>query len=401
MKRLAVLFNQLGPYHVARLNALQAGGHFGDDVVVIELARQGSAYAWNKVETPDSFRRVTLLEDGSPHIYNGRVVARLVERALEREQPPCVAIPNWASSPALSALNWCQKAGVPAVVMTDSQACDRRRTFVGESIKKRIVRLFSTGLAAGKPHAEYLRRLGMMPERIFNGCDVVDNRYFAEKADAARASAEDTRRRLRLPEKYFLASNRFVPKKNLLRMLEAYARYRIRAGSEAWKLVMLGNGELKAQIEKRRHDLGLEMDVLMHGFQQIDALPAYYGLASCFVHASTVEQWGLVVNEAMAAGLPVLVSNRCGCVADLVKDGCNGFSFDPYDTFELADHMRNIAAGQHDPSAMGRASRRIISRWSPQKFATNLWRAVDVSMGVPRPKAPAWDRAMLWALARR
>jgi 1,2-diacylglycerol 3-alpha-glucosyltransferase len=59
------------------------------------------------------------------------------------------------------------------------------------------------------------------------------------------------------------------------------------------------------------------------------------GLASAFIQASTTEQWGLVVNEAMASGLPVLVSERCGCAPDLVKNGVNGYTFDPYDIKEI------------------------------------------------------------------
>src|SRR5262249_59830905 len=106
-------------------------------------------------------------------------------------------------------------------------------------------------------------------------------------------------------------------------------RYRAAAGTAAWKLVLLGEGEQRAKLEGLRDALGLRNDVSMPGFKQYDELPAYYGLASAFVHTSTTEQWGLVVNEAMAAGLPVLVSERCGCGPDLVREGVNGFTFDP------------------------------------------------------------------------
>jgi len=237
MRRLAVLFNQLGPYHVARLRELAMGG----DVVVIELTQHGSTYAWDKVEIEGPVRRVTLLEDGSPHTYRGRVVAKLVEDALRREQPSCVVTANWASAAALSALEWCQSADVPAVVMSASQACDKRRTTSGEYLKKRIVKLFSTSLVGGQPQASYLRQLGMAPERIFTGFDVVENRYFSDKADDARREARSMRCRLGLPRDYFFASSRFVPKKNLSRLIDAYAQYRNRVGANAWKLVILGD----------------------------------------------------------------------------------------------------------------------------------------------------------------
>ena len=104
-------------------------------------------------------------------------------------------------------------------------------------------------------------------------------------------------------------------------------------------------------------------------------MPAYYGLASAFVHASTTEQWGLVVNEAMASGLPVLVSNRCGCAPDLVQEGVNGFTFDPYNVEQLAQLMLKISAFQtFSLSTFGAASRRIIADWGPERFASGLRR---------------------------
>ena len=141
---------------------------------------------------------------------------------------------------------------------------------------------------------------------------------------------------------------------------------------DAWHLVLLGDGELRGELERRIALPDLAGAVILRGFRQYDELPAFYGLARAFVHASTTEQWGLVVNEAMAAGLPVLVSARCGCAQDLVRNGVNGFTFDPYDVEELAGLMQRVAAmteGQR--RAMGQASQtdhrrlgaRAVRRW--------------------------------------
>ena len=108
--------------------------------------------------------------------------------------------------------------------------------------------------------------------------------------------------------------------------------------------MILGDGHLRPQLTRRVEQLGIAEDVLLPGFKQYDELPAWYGLAGAFVLASTTEQWGLVVNEAMASGLPVLVSERCGCAPDLVEDGVNGFTFDPYDVEGLAGLMQRVAA---------------------------------------------------------
>ena len=177
--------------------------------------------------------------------------------------------------------------------------------------------------------------------------------------------------------------------------------YRILA-THPWNLILLGDGPLRAEVRSTISRLGLETAVSVPGFKQYDELPSYYGLAAAFVHASSTEQWGLVVNEAMAARLPILVSNRCGCAPDLVEEGRNGFTFDPYDTEELAHLMLQVASmPATERAAMGRASIEIISRWTPECFATNLMKAVELALATPRPKSTVVDKALLWALIHR
>ena len=103
--------------------------------------------------------------------------------------------------------------------------------------------------------------------------------------------------------------------------------------------------------------------------KQAEQLPPIYASAGCFVLPSLSEPWGLVVNEAMASGLPVLVSNRCGCAPDLVREGENGFLFDPARPDELACLMERICGGTLDRQAFGAASRRIVAAFSVDRFA--------------------------------
>ncbi len=329
-----------------------------------------------------------------------------------------VFIPGWSGKAAFVALSWCARQGVPAIAMSESTEWDERRGAWREAVKRRIAGLFSAALVGGRPHKEYMARLGMPAERIFLGYDAVDNGYFLENAEKLKSETLklETRRKYGLPEKYFLASARFIQKKNLPGLIEAYARYRVLAEnaenlkpetlktkstspqpspqsgegeseignrkSEIWNLVLLGDGPLKPDLCRLISDLRLGARVLLPGFKQYPDLPAYYGLAGAFIHASTTEQWGLVVNEAMASGLPVLVSNRCGCAADLVQEGVNGFTFDPYGIEEMAHAMLNISAFQNVRlSAFGDASRAIISGWGPERFAEGLKAAAAKAVG--------------------
>lgn len=388
---VAVIFHRFGPYHLARLSA--AGAKL--PLVGIEVVRKDTTYAWDVVKGANGFRRVTLFD--SDEVLNSSALAVELRRRLEGEQPAAVAIPGWSAPWALAALDWAVRRQVPAVLLSESQWHDRQRWQLGESVKRRVVRLYSAALVGGSPHEQYAASLGMPPDRIFSGYDVVDNEHLARRADEARANAP-LRSPMGLPANYLLASCRFDPVKNLPRLLEAYARYR-QLTSDPWSLVLLGDGRMAPQVLAEIVRLGLHDSVLLSGFRQYRELPTFYGFASCFVLASTSEPWGLVVNEAMAAGLPVLVSNRCGCAPDLVEEGGNGFTFDPYNVEELAELMLKVSTmPDQQRQAMGRRSREIISRWTPETFAKGLMKAVEAAHAAARPKPTVFDKALLWTL---
>jgi 1,2-diacylglycerol 3-alpha-glucosyltransferase len=395
--RVAVLFQRFGPYHHARLNA--AGQLM--TVCGVEACGIESTYAWDKVEGAAAFTRITLTEREIDSREWRQELRQKMWRALDELKPHVVAVPGWAFVDALSALEWCDARRTPAVVMSESTAWDERRSFWKEWVKTRLVRMNSAGLAGGTPHENYLVQLGLEPDRIFLGYDIVDNDYFQTEADVAHADARNLRKKFSLPERYFLASARFIEKKNLFRLLQAYARYHEQAKAEAWKIVLVGDGPLKPQLHNLVAELKLENSVLLPGFKQYHELPVYFGLAGAFVHASTTEQWGLVVNEAMAAGRPVLVSDRCGCAADLVQNGVNGFQFNPDKTGELAALLQKVSMPDFPLASFGTASRKIVSAWGPERFATGLRDAVAVALKNPRPKINPLDRALLKTLLHR
>jgi glycosyltransferase involved in cell wall biosynthesis len=127
-------------------------------------------------------------------------------------------------------------------------------------------------------------------------------------------------------------------------------------------------------------------------------LPRYYADAGCFVHPAAAEPWGLVVNEAMASGLPVLVSESAGCSEDLVSSGANGFAFEADDAPGLSDLMLRISSGDVDRASMGRSSRRIIADWGLTTFARQLYRAWEAGSGRSKRFYPLQTRLVLTAL---
>jgi glycosyltransferase involved in cell wall biosynthesis len=137
------------------------------------------------------------------------------------------------------------------------------------------------------------------------------------------------------------------------------------------------------------------------GFRQIGELPRFYAGAGCFVHASTTEQWGLVVNEAMACGLPVIVSQRCGCAMDLVQEGVNGFRFDPRDTGQLEALLTKVSGAGFPHGEFAEASRRIIADFGPERFARGMKAATSHALRKGPYRAKAFDRLILDLVCRR
>jgi 1,2-diacylglycerol 3-alpha-glucosyltransferase len=393
--RIAVMFNRFGPYHLARLDAAGSQG----DLIGIEVVTRDRTYAWDLARGAERFERITLFREHEGARPPTAELARRLYEVLNRMRPDAIGLPGWSRKAGLLALGWCLRHGVPAVVMSESNRLDQPRAGWLEAAKRRIVRLFSAGLAGGSRSADYLAELGLPRPRIFTCYDVVDNEHFSRAAAAVRLDAGSVRRRYGLPQRYFLSVSRLVAQKNVPALLEAYALYRSAQSDRAWSLMLVGDGPERSLIEAKIRDLGLGGYVTMPGFQQYAELPAFYGLAEAFVLASTCEPWGLVVNEAMATGLPVLVSHRCGCAPDLVEAGGNGFVFNPRDPRDLAGCMVAIAADACDRAGMRARSRAIIERWSPDDFARNLWRSGLAARSVALPAASLADRVLLWGLS--
>lgn len=370
MLKVAVLFVNFGPYHLARLAAFQEECDRQNwQLIGIELARSDHVYRW---ETQlDSFPGKLYsvlsdcrLTDVSPWTAINRVIAQ-----LNQLQPDVVAIAGYAERPMLAALGWCRWHRKATILLSASKEDDAPRSRFGELIKGQIVQQYQAALVGGSPQRRYLEKLGLAPDQIFTGYNSVGNADF---------HPDRINHLPRLNEKpYFLAINRFVSKKNLSVLIDAYAAYRHSVGNAAWDLVLCGDGELRDQLEQQIAALNLTECVRLPGFlQQAELLP-YLAHAACFVHTSLQEQWGLVVNEAMAAGLPVLVSNRCGCFEDLVIEGVNGFGFDPNNADELAALMVRLNDSTIDLQKMGQAAIEQIQQFSPDRFAQGLSNAVN------------------------
>ena len=372
-------------------------------VVALETAGRDATYAWERMESVgQDFERRTVFKDRVFEEISASEVKRGIFQELDKIQPQAVVIAGWGTADARACLAWCKKNGAKAIVMSETRAADGRRVWWKEWIKSRLVRKFDGALCGGESHKRYLIKLGIPAERIAAGYNVVDNALFFNKAKRDREVFQSSVGEAKSAS-YFLASNRFVERKNLGRLIQAYAKYAEsfqQGGVESiWPLVLLGDGELRGDWEALCGELGLKTTmgfspggtehtegknlklnsyklktskecglVVFPGFRQIGELPSFYAGAGAFVHPALEEPWGLVINEAMASGLPVLSSRNVGAAEELVVEGKTGYLFDPSSVEEMARALAKIVGMEPEERlAMGRAAYERVERMAPLK----------------------------------
>lgn len=391
--QVAILFTQFGPYHHARVRALQA--ELPGRVVPAQIAAATRTYAW-KVNSR-ACEGVTTLCEGVVEDVSAWRVFRSAVRFFRKEQIRTVFLPSYAPKPVFAlyaAAVWCR---CRRIMMNESHALTERATGWKRGLKRLIVGGFHSAIVGGAAQKRHFESLGLAGRKIFTGYDAIDNAYFAAEAESARSNAEKVRATLGLPERYFLNLGRFVSKKDLPTLLHAFASFRSRS-QEPVDLVLVGSGELEETLKQLAKSLGLavrgpsltgdaaypETHPAVHfmGFRQVTENPSFYALAEGFVLPSVEEEWGLVVNEAMACGLPLVVSRVVGCAEDLVDHEGNGFLFDPGDVDALTDCLVRLAEDENGRQAMGKASGERIAQWDCSNFARNAVLAMEAAGSV-------------------
>lgn len=365
------------PYHVARFRALAEHCALRGRMTGIELVGGAGVHRGFvfRERSGHGLPVMTLAPEASWNEAGQRRLAIAIWKKLEELNPSVVLVPGYYTAPALVAALWSKLRGRRSVLMTESTQGDHRRTGWKEKIKSLLLRsLFDWAVAGGDAHVRYLHALDFPRERIARNYDVVDNEFFSE--GAARLRASQGHNGGKPPAPYFLYVGRLAPEKNVDGLIRAYADYRARGGT--WGLVLAGDGPERSSLEALATSRGLKTHIRFDGHKTSGELLSSYAFAGCFVLPSTREPWGLVVNEAMAAGLPVIVSNRCGCAENLVRDGINGWTFSPSGYAELADKLVWIGYKATDEQLrkMGEQSQEIVSRYSPQSWADEVARIV-------------------------
>lgn len=396
--RVALLTQQVSNYHAARYRAAER--EF-EDLRIYSL--MNSAVFEEFLSQTLDLQNIVRVFDGEASyaqaVSSGALWLRL-HAELDSYAPNIVVVAGWAFPESLAAITWARAAGVRVVLMSDSQFHDAARSRWREVIKERVVSACDAALVSAGPHRDYVTRLGIPAEDVFFGYDAVDNDYFATGADQARAQGRAMRAAHGLPERYLLASGRFIAKKNFPRLVEGFACALTR-GDLGHDLVILGDGPERAAIEDAARRHGMANRVRLPGFRGYEVLPAYYGLADGFVHVALAEQWGLVINEAAAAALPLIVSRPSGAAVALVEPGVNGFLVEATDLQGISEALLTLMSlSEKDRGTMGAVSRRKVADWGPDRFARSLRAACDAALVRPPRRLGLLDQVLFRTLAR-
>ena len=236
-------------------------------------------------------------------------------------------------------------------------------------------------LAIGSLNHSYYHNLGVDDERIVLMPYAVDNLFFQTRlADCARGR-ERLRRCLRLDMQrpILLFVGKLISRKRPEHLLEAYVGLSPDGHKEPEPyLVYVGDGPVADRLRQRAASLGWN-SVRILGFKNQTELPALYDLCDALVMPSEYETWGLVVNEIMNAGKPVIVSNRVGCAPDLVQNNVNGFIYNYGDVNDLVGVLKNALGNSARLREMGHKSLEIIAGWNFDEDLRGLRKALQAA----------------------
>lgn len=224
-----------------------------------------------------------------------------------------------------------------------------------QSVRAFVYRRASFWVSYGKAKTQYLKSIGIDEDRIFDGLWSVDNKLYD------RPSARGDRRQG--DPMQWISVGRLVPGKGFMELIDVWAAQgpAFLHGNSLW---IVGEGPSKPSLEQQLRERSLDGQVTLLGHKTPEELVSLYQQCDAFVFPTLMDTWGLVVNEAMAAGLPILCSMYAGCHLDLIETE-NGVVFDPLDAKAFTQAIGAFWQRRDRWAEMGAASRRIISAYTP------------------------------------
>lgn len=285
-----------------------------------------------------------------------------VFRELSRLAPQVVVASGWSTFAAQAAVVWCRARRVPYLLVVESHDRDPRpgwRRRIKGAVVPRVVGAAAGILVTGTLARESMLARGARPDRIRVFANTVDVADFGARADALAGRRDELRAALGLSagDVAVLGVARLAPEKGLDTLVRAAAA----AGRPELALVVAGEGPERPALERLAAGLGVR--VLLAGDLPWERIVEAYVAADAFALLSRSEPWGVVVNEAAACGLPLVLSDAVGAAHDLVEEDRNGFVVPAGDVAAAAAALAALAADRELRARYGAASRELAAGW--------------------------------------
>ena len=360
--KVALLTEIPAPYRIPLFNALAAAGDV--DLEVLFLAERDPRRQYPVYATEFLFERRVL--PGPGLLARGRwvVLSRGARAELDRFDPDIVLLGGWNQPAFWTGLRWAKRRGRPVVLWVESTARDERSgNPLLERLKRRAVAAASGFLVPGRAAREYVESLGVPRERVVIAPNAVDLSIFSVEPD--RRDRDNCT---------FLYVGRFSQEKGVDVLLRAFR-------DVPGRLLLAGSGPQEDQVRALADD---RVELLGHVARE--DLPALYASADCLVLPSRSEAWGMVLNEAAAAGLPLVATDAAGGGYDLIEEGVNGYRVPVEDETALAAALRTVAADPEWRIAAGERSRELTAGYTGEAWAEQVVGLVRASaLPVPSP----------------
>lgn len=298
-----------------------------------------------------------------------------IHSLLAQARPDVVIITGWQSLPLMQATWAATRLGIPRIIRAESNAL-RARPWRVRSLHRLLLSRFDGFLAIGKSNREFYLQYGIPQDRVFSCPYFVDNDRFAEQHRKDVRDRESLRATWSIPKGHicFLFVGKLEPKKRIMDLFRALDR--ARRSCLAIHLLVVGTGALMEAA--RQFAKSKLLPVTFAGFLNQSEITRAYAAGDCLVLPSDYgETWGLVVNEAMACGLPAIVSDRVGCWPDLVEEGVTGAVFPFGDINVLADKLEALGSDLEKLGRLGRQANERVERYSVERAVAETLRAID------------------------
>jgi len=378
---IALVWSQLGPYHVDRCEAVGRGLAGKAEVLAVEVATSSETYAWEASGEIPGVRKVTLYPGRTRDSLSVWEKLRAQVRVLRRCHTVFIGVPYSRVDVILLTIVL-RLLRIRVVVMNDSKFDDLPRSAFFELFKSLVLSVYAGAIVAGGRQIEYMRFLGFKKRPVLPGYDVVG-------VERVRSQVRQPLAPQGLPfeERPFIFVGRFVPKKNLATLLRAYAIYRSQTASSPRALVLAGAGPDEAALRAEAERLGVAAHVQFTGFLTAAQVADRLAGSLALLLVSVEEQWGLVVNEALAVGLPVIVSQQVGARDALVRNLVNGFVVEQHSMASIVCAMLAMTADKGDWERMVRASQERAWLGDCQRLADSIELLMDPTAQAARERA--------------